>query len=91
MPPSEGARRGQYIYSRTCQDTPTQKMIVYLNVYIQWLIISIPIDSDARVMWDQQTGRSRGFGFVSFRNQQVSFYLHLVYIVFWIMHDFVPI
>ena len=26
--------------------------------------------SDARVMWDQQTGRSRGFGFVSFRNQQ---------------------
>ncbi|KAG2243515.1 hypothetical protein Bca52824_094635 [Brassica carinata] len=27
--------------------------------------------SDARVMWDQKTGRSRGFGFVSFRNQQV--------------------
>lgn len=26
---------------------------------------------DARVMWDQKTGRSRGFGFVSFRNQQV--------------------
>ncbi|KAF8089059.1 hypothetical protein N665_0519s0016 [Sinapis alba] len=26
--------------------------------------------SDARVMWDQNTGRSRGFGFVSFRNQQ---------------------
>lgn len=26
--------------------------------------------SDARVMWDQKTGRSRGFGFVSFRNQQ---------------------
>nr|BAK01297.1 predicted protein [Hordeum vulgare subsp. vulgare] len=26
--------------------------------------------SDARVMWDQQSGRSRGFGFVSFRNQQ---------------------
>ncbi|KAI4996676.1 hypothetical protein ZWY2020_051596 [Hordeum vulgare] len=26
---------------------------------------------DARVMWDQQSGRSRGFGFVSFRNQQV--------------------
>ncbi|XP_022749997.1 oligouridylate-binding protein 1-like [Durio zibethinus] len=25
--------------------------------------------SDARVMWDQKTGRSRGFGFVSFRNQ----------------------
>jgi nucleolysin TIA-1/TIAR len=25
---------------------------------------------DARVMWDQKTGRSRGFGFVSFRNQQ---------------------
>ncbi|KAJ0674031.1 putative RNA recognition motif domain, nucleotide-binding alpha-beta plait domain superfamily [Helianthus annuus] len=27
--------------------------------------------SDARVMWDQKTGRSRGFGFVSFRTQQV--------------------
>ncbi|KAL5650566.1 hypothetical protein ACJX0J_041375, partial [Zea mays] len=26
--------------------------------------------SDASVMWDQKTGRSRGFGFVSFRNQQ---------------------
>ncbi|RAL42689.1 hypothetical protein DM860_009196 [Cuscuta australis] len=26
--------------------------------------------SDARVMWDQKSGRSRGFGFVSFRNQQ---------------------
>ncbi|KAK3022150.1 hypothetical protein RJ639_045289 [Escallonia herrerae] len=26
--------------------------------------------SDARVMWDQKTGRSRGFGFVAFRNQQ---------------------
>nr|AFK43627.1 unknown [Lotus japonicus] len=30
-----------------------------------------PSCSDARVMWDQQTGRSRGFGFVSFRNQQM--------------------
>ncbi|KAG0476436.1 hypothetical protein HPP92_013277 [Vanilla planifolia] len=29
-----------------------------------------PSLSDARVMWDQKTGRSRGFGFVSFRNQQ---------------------
>ncbi|KAF5931725.1 hypothetical protein HYC85_027896 [Camellia sinensis] len=30
-----------------------------------------PSCSDARVMWDQKTGRSRGFGFVSFRNQQI--------------------
>ncbi|XP_041003394.1 oligouridylate-binding protein 1-like [Juglans microcarpa x Juglans regia] len=29
-----------------------------------------PSCSDARVMWDQKTGRSRGFGFVSFKNQQ---------------------
>lgn len=29
-----------------------------------------PSCSDARVMWDQKSGRSRGFGFVSFRNQQ---------------------
>ncbi|GMH16044.1 hypothetical protein Nepgr_017885 [Nepenthes gracilis] len=29
-----------------------------------------PSCSDARVMWDLKTGRSRGFGFVSFRNQQ---------------------
>ncbi|CAI0470768.1 unnamed protein product [Linum tenue] len=29
-----------------------------------------PSCSDARVMWDQTTGRSRGFGFVSFRSQQ---------------------
>ncbi|KAK4391896.1 Oligouridylate-binding protein 1 [Sesamum angolense] len=28
-----------------------------------------PSCSDARVMWDQKTGRSRGFGFVSFRNK----------------------
>ncbi|KAG0470678.1 hypothetical protein HPP92_017378 [Vanilla planifolia] len=26
--------------------------------------------SDARVMWDNKTGRSRGYGFVSFRNNQ---------------------
>ncbi|CAO2840300.1 unnamed protein product [Amaranthus hypochondriacus] len=29
-----------------------------------------PSCSDAKVMWDQKTGRSRGFGFVSFRSQQ---------------------
>ncbi|KAE8675323.1 Oligouridylate-binding protein 1A [Hibiscus syriacus] len=29
-----------------------------------------PSCSDARVMWDQKTGRSRGYGFVSFRNQK---------------------
>lgn len=40
---------------------------------------------DARVMWDQKTGRSRGFGFVSFRNQQVvslwqfNFYLFVLF------------
>ncbi|KAL6507125.1 ubiquitin-specific protease ubp1 [Orobanche hederae] len=29
-----------------------------------------PSCSDAKVMWDQKTGRSRGFGFVSYRSQQ---------------------
>ncbi|KAG5569561.1 hypothetical protein H5410_059327 [Solanum commersonii] len=29
-----------------------------------------PSCSDARVMWDQKIGRSRGFGFVSFHDQQ---------------------
>ncbi|KAL3625283.1 ubiquitin-specific protease ubp1 [Castilleja foliolosa] len=29
-----------------------------------------PSCSDAKVMWDQKTGRSRGFGFVFFRTQQ---------------------
>ncbi|CAA7408299.1 unnamed protein product [Spirodela intermedia] len=29
-----------------------------------------PSCSDARVMWDHKTGRSRGYGFVSFRNQE---------------------
>ncbi|KAK9676354.1 hypothetical protein RND81_11G071500 [Saponaria officinalis] len=29
-----------------------------------------PSCSDGKLMWDLKTGRSRGFGFVSFRNQQ---------------------
>ncbi|KAM7267697.1 hypothetical protein ACFE04_009863 [Oxalis oulophora] len=29
-----------------------------------------PNCSDARVMWDHKTGRSKGYGFVSFRNQE---------------------
>ncbi|KAJ7958637.1 Oligouridylate-binding protein 1 [Quillaja saponaria] len=29
-----------------------------------------PSCSDARVMWDHKTGRSKGYGFVSFRDQQ---------------------
>ncbi|RWW62134.1 hypothetical protein BHE74_00030762, partial [Ensete ventricosum] len=37
---------------------------------VQFQIISCTKILDARVMWDQKTGRSRGFGFVSFRNQQ---------------------
>jgi hypothetical protein len=37
--------------------------VLFLNF---WLV-----NRDARVMWDQRSGRSRGFGFVSFRSQQV--------------------
>lgn len=37
---------------------------------LMWFVLS----SDARVMWDQKTGRSRGYGFVSFRNQQVCWF-----------------
>lgn len=32
---------------------------------------SLIICSDARVMWDHKTGRSKGYGFVSFRDHQV--------------------
>ncbi|KAB5513677.1 hypothetical protein DKX38_027583 [Salix brachista] len=32
-----------------------------------------PSCSNARVMWDHKTGRSKGYGFVSFRNQQTQF------------------
>ena len=35
-------------------------------------------DRDARVMWDQKSGRSRGFGFVSYRSQAVSEFNSLV-------------
>ncbi|KAK4730597.1 hypothetical protein R3W88_023585 [Solanum pinnatisectum] len=34
------------------------------------IFVVILVQRDARVIWDQKTGRSRGFGFVSFRNQQ---------------------
>lgn len=49
-----------------------------LTVEIYWFAMNKKTDvfsdfRDARVMWDQKTGRSRGFGFVSFRNQQVLF------------------
>ncbi|XP_038709876.1 oligouridylate-binding protein 1B-like isoform X2 [Tripterygium wilfordii] len=33
-------------------------------------LLEISAPRDARVMWDQNTGHSRGFGFVSFRSQQ---------------------
>jgi hypothetical protein len=40
---------------------------------LMFVFITCVICSDARVMWDHKTGRSKGYGFVSFRNQQVLF------------------
>ena len=31
-----------------------------------------PFDRDARVMWDVNSGKSRGYGFVAFRDKTVS-------------------
>jgi hypothetical protein len=42
------------------------KCVSEVHYYIYWVV-----NRDARVMWDQRSGRSRGFGFVSFRSQQV--------------------
>ena len=33
---------------------------------------SYPSMSDARVMWDMETGKSRGYGFLAFASKQVS-------------------
>lgn len=41
-------------------------------MYLTLDLFSFTFYSDAHVMWDQKTGRSRGYGFVSFRNQQVN-------------------
>jgi RNA recognition motif-containing protein len=41
--------------------------VVAVDFEFSFLLFMI---SDARVMWDNKTGRSRGYGFVSFRNQQ---------------------
>lgn len=32
--------------------------------------ISVYVCRDARVMWDHSTGRSKGYGFVSFRSKE---------------------
>ncbi|KAG8380189.1 hypothetical protein BUALT_Bualt07G0167600 [Buddleja alternifolia] len=42
----------------------------HFNIFVGDLSPEVTDAIDARVMWDQKTGRSRGFGFVSFRNQQ---------------------
>ena len=49
-------------------------VILMLFVYSYFIYLSSffkNISRDARVMWDHKTGRSKGYGFVSFRNQQV--------------------
>lgn len=42
---------------------PHSMSLLFLSIWV--------VNRDARVMWDQRSGRSRGFGFVSFRSQQV--------------------
>lgn len=37
--------------------------------------------SDARVMWDHSTGRSKGFGFVSFRYDCSALYLSIIFLL----------
>ena len=57
-------------------------------VMLNPIILTLSIFSllrDARVMWDQKTGRSRGFGFVSFRNQQVSIFFPTI--LLWFFYD----
>ena len=44
-------------------------MCTWIRFLVSWHLWYIDY-RDAKVMWDQKTGRSRGFGFVSFRNQQ---------------------
>ncbi|PIN08477.1 hypothetical protein CDL12_18938 [Handroanthus impetiginosus] len=46
---------------------PIKANWAYASAYADHLKFGL---SDARVMWDQKTGHSRGFGFVSFWNQQ---------------------
>lgn len=52
-----------------CYNLTIQDLTICICKCIKYLIVLIR--RDARVMWDNKTGRSRGFGFVSFRNQQV--------------------
>ncbi|KAE8715378.1 Oligouridylate-binding protein 1A [Hibiscus syriacus] len=45
----------------------------HFNIFVGYLSPEVTDAMlDARVMWDQKTGRSREFGFVSFHNQQES-------------------
>jgi hypothetical protein len=48
-----------------------------IKIHVKFQLCFFLLSSDARVMWDQKTGRSRGYGFVSFRNQQVCEYYEL--------------
>lgn len=50
-------------------------MTCHLIAALNFLYLFCMVNRDARVMWDNKTGRSRGYGFVSFRNKQVISYL----------------
>ena len=54
--------------------TQSCKTFWFFGTYFS--IFSLIIYSDARVMWDHKTGRSKGYGFVSFRDHQVLLILY---------------
>lgn len=65
---------------------PHMRPMVERMLYAYWCYSTFC--RDARVMWDQKTGRSRGFGFVSFRNEQV--HSSISSVMFLLLYKYTP-